>query len=128
LATAAAFRLLDRDSERLPLPDEDYQPLRRNRTVNWMSLRPYKRTWSQAYDFHPERRDATANGSAARGHTNSAHSTNLEFHRRYLSDIRGRDGFMASPSIRPSALNAPTGKCGRMTAEPRFTPASPAAT
>jgi hypothetical protein len=52
-------------------------------------------------------------------------STNLEFHRRYLSDIRRRDGFMASPSIRPSALNVPTGKCGRMTADPRFTPASP---
>src|ERR1700737_2643294 len=94
---------------------------RRNRTVNWMSLRPYKRTWSQAYDFHPERCNATTNRSAARGHTNSAHSTNLEFHRRYLSDIRGRDGFMASPSIRPSALNTPTGKCGGVPPTPPFT-------
>ena len=28
----------------------------------------------------------------------------VEFRCRYLSHIRGRDGFMASPSIRPSAL------------------------
>lgn len=59
---------------------------------------------SKAYDFHPECRDVTTDRGAARGHTNTHHSTNLELHYRYLPDIRGRDGVVASPSIRPSAL------------------------
>jgi hypothetical protein len=47
------------------------------------------------------------------GHTNSPHSTNSEFHCRYLSHIRGRDGVMASLSIRPAALKGPKGVCSR---------------
>jgi hypothetical protein len=83
-----------------------------NRTVNWMFLRPYKQTWSQACDFHPKCCDVTTDRGAARGHTNSPHSKNPEFRCRYLSHIRGRDGVMASPSIRPSALMGPTGNHG----------------
>lgn len=75
-----------------------------NRTVNWMFLWPYQQTWAESYDFHPQCGDVTTDRGAARGHTNSPHSTNLEFHCRYLSHIRGRDGVMASRSIRPSAL------------------------
>ena len=33
---------------------------------------------------------------------------NLELHYRYLPDIRGRDGVVASSSIRPSALKGGT--------------------
>jgi hypothetical protein len=40
------------------------------------------------------------------GIPNSLYSTNLEFRGRYLSHIRGRDGVMASPFIRPSALKS----------------------
>ena len=69
-----------------------------------MYLRPYKRTRSQAYDFHPQCGNVTTDRGAARGDTNSPHSTDLKFRCRHLSHIRRRDGIMASPSIRPSAL------------------------
>ena len=69
-----------------------------------MYLRPYKRTRSQAYDFHPQCGNVTTDRGAARRDTNSPHSTDLKFRCRHLSHIRRRDGIMASPSIRPSAL------------------------
>jgi hypothetical protein len=69
-----------------------------------------------SYDFHSQRSDVTADRGAARRHTNSLRSTNLEFRCRYLSHIRGRDGFMAPPSIRPTALK------GRREATARLAP------
>ena len=52
--------------------------------------------------------NVTTDRGAARGHTNTHHSTNFKLHYRYLPDILGCDGIVASPSIRPSALKGGT--------------------
>jgi hypothetical protein len=69
-----------------------------------VSLNLRTRTWSKVYDFHFKYVDVAADRCPDRGHINSTHSTNIEFHCRYLSDNHRRDGVMASPSIRHSAL------------------------
>jgi hypothetical protein len=69
-----------------------------------VSLKPHRIIWREFYDFHFKYVDVTADRCPDRGHTNSTNSTNFEFHCCYLSHIRRRDGVVASPSIRPSAL------------------------
>jgi hypothetical protein len=65
---------------------------------------------AKAYDFHLECGDVATDRGVARGHTNSPHSTNLEFRGRYLSHIHWRDRVMASHSIRHFALKGDDGK------------------